>query len=440
MLEKLRKILAEKLAVMTTAKAKAFESDTTTKEDLDAFEKAMEEVKAAKKNLKAAEEAEALEADAALPANTPVTGTKAAVTVKMPETSTQKVATIIMGMVKGFKDHGLKGRNGLIKGLEDLGMAGMADELLGKALNSVTAIQGGLLVNETLAPDIIPILYPISSFFQGNPRRVPMPTGSYRQVAGASSANAAYTAEGANIAVSQPTFKDINMTAHKLAGIVPITNELLQYSLGAAEEFVRADLRQVMSNKADSAAYLGTGFVDEPIGIFNQPGILKVTAFNSTTPTAANIDGTARTMLNAVVRYPILLQGLEWRMAQTTIGYIQDLRDGNGNPVYEGMQGDGTNNNLSFKGYPVRVANFPENLGGGTNETYMALISFSNVLYGEARGLELAVSDEATIIQNGTATSMFSTDSTAIRAITSHDFGARYVEAVVLATAVKWGK
>lgn len=433
-LEQLRALLAEKTAAMTSLKAKAL-GDTATKEDTDALDAAIAEVKAVKEKIKKAEEIEALEAEAALPANQPA-GHKAAVTIKKPETPTQKVATIIMGMVKGYKDHNLKGKAGLIKGLEDLGMAGMADDLLTKALNTVSSVQGGLLVNETLANDIIPILYPVSSFFQGNPRRIPMPTGSFRQVAGASSASAAYTAEGANIMVSQPTFKDLNMTAHKLAGIVPITNELIQYSLGAAEDFVRADLRQVMSLKADNAAYLGTGFVDEPIGIFNQPGILKVVAANTTTPTPAQVDQTARTMLNQVVRFPVLLQGLEWRMSQTTLGYLQDMRDGNNNLVYEGLQGT----TPTFKGYPVRVANFPETLGAGTNETYMALISFSNVLYGEARGLELAMSDEAAIVQNGTTVSMFSTDSTAIRAITAHDFGIRYNEAVVLATGVKWGK
>lgn len=440
MLKKLRKNLADKTDALKALQEKAF-GEAATKEDVEALKSAIAEIKELKESIKMAEDAEALVAEASLPANDPIDDNnggqrRAPAQPAVPVTPQQKIGVIIMGMVKGHKDHGQKGRAGLVKGLEDLGYGGMADVLLSKALNSVSSVQGGLLVSETLATDIIPILYPLSSFFEGGPRRIPMPQGSYRQVAGASSATAAYTAEGANIVVSQPTFKDINMTAHKLAGIVPITNELLQYSLGAAEDFVRADLAQVMSNKADSAAYLGTGFVDEPIGIFNQPGILKVVAYNSTTPSAAQVDATARTMLNAVVRFPVLLNKLEWRMAQTTLGYLQDMRDGNNNLIYEGLQGD----NPTFKGYRVRVANFPENLGGGTNETYMALISFSNVLYGEARGLELAVSDEATIIQNGTAVSMFSTDSTAIRAITSHDFGLRYNEAVVLATAVKWGK
>jgi len=435
-LEQLRKALADLVKGLDALKSKAF-GENATKDDTDALQKALDDIKALEAKIKLAEDAEDTIKRNSRPANDPVDPT---VKQDAPTETAQKVGLVMAGMIKAYRENGLKGSKAALVGLRDLGHEALADELsiAQRALNSVNGAQGGVTIGEKFAPDLIPLLYPMSSFMAGGPSEIPMPGGNYRQAGGAAGATASYRGEGQDIAVSQPTFRDIRMTAHLLAGMVPITNQLISYSLGAAERFARTDLASAMSTKMDTVSYLGLGINDDPLGIFNLPGTYSTAATNSTTPTVAQVDSDARKLLNRFVRYPMLLNGLEWRMSVRTIGYLQDLRDGNGNFIYPNLQG----NSPTFKGYPVRVAGtFPENLGGGTNETYLALVAFGHILYGQAKGLELAISDEASIAagQNGALVSMFSTDSTAIRATMEHDFSSRYVEAVALLTAVKWG-
>lgn len=438
-LEQLRKALADKVKGLDALKTKAF-ADGATKDDADALQKALDEIKGLEAKIKLAEETEDTIKRASRPANDPADPATPA-QAKHPETSAQKVGTVIAGMLKVYRESGIKGPKATIEGIRSLGHDRLADEVAAeqRALNSVNGAAGGIVIGENFAPDILPLLYPMSSFMAGNPVEVPMPQGSFRQSGGATGATASYRAEGVDITVSQPTFRDFRMTAHLLSGIVPITNQLIRYSLGAAETFARNDLAMAMSQKLDSVAYLGTGVNDDPTGILNLPGTYSTAATDSTAPSQTQVDGDARKLTTRFTRYPALLQGLEWRMSVHTHAYLRDMTDGNGNYIYPTL-------NLpapTWKGYPVRIAgNFPENLGGGTNETYLALIAFGHVLYGNAKGLELAISSEASIAagQNGALVSMFSTDSTAIRATMEHDVTTRYVESVAFLSAVKWGR
>lgn len=439
-LEELRKKLADKIAGLAALKDKAF-GDEATQEDADALQAELKEIEALEGKIALAVSADEAVRRNAQPANAPVQDQPIPGQVRNPapvETA-QKVGLVMAGMIKAYKESGMKGPKATLEGLRDLGHERLADELYTsqRALNSVSGADGGVTIGEDFAPDIIPLLYPMSSFMQGNPDSIPMPRGNYRQSGGATGATASYGGEGTDIDVSQPTFRDINMSAHRLGAIVPVTNQLIRYSLGAAERFARNDLAMAMSTKMDSVAYLGTGTGDDPTGILNQAGVYSTAATSTTTPTQAQVDSDARKLLTRFTRYPILLNRLEWRMSVHTHAYLQDMTDGNGNYIYPELR-SGT---PMFKGFPVRIAgNFPENLGSGTNETYLALISFSTVLVGEAKGLDLMISDEASIKVSGSMVSMFSTDSTAIRATMEHDFTTRYVESAAFLTGVKWGR
>lgn len=439
-LEQLRKALAEKVKGLDELKTKAF-ADEATQEDTGALKAALKEIKDLEAKIALAEETEETITRSSRPANDPASGRAAAKAKDAPTETAQKVGLVMAGMIKSYRESGMKGPKATLDGMRELGYEGLADELYAeqRALNSTQGANGGVIIGENFAPDIIPLLYPMSSFMAGKPREIPMPGGNYRQSGGATGATASYRGEGVDIATSQPTFRDIKMSAHLLSGMVPITNQLIRYSLGAAEEFARNDLAMAMSQTMDTKAYLGLGVGDDPTGILNLPGTYSTAATNSTTPSQAQIDTDARKLLTRFTRYPALLMGLEWRMSVFTAAYIADMTDGNGNYIYKEMRSD----TPMFKGYPVRIAgNFPENLGSGTNETYLALISFGHTLVGNAKGLELAISDEASIASGagGALVSMFSTDSTAIRATMEHDFTNRYVEAAAFLSGVKWGR
>lgn len=437
-LEQLRKALADKVKGLDELKTKAF-GDGATKEDADALTAALDEIDSLKEKVALAERAEKEIAESSRPANDPAEQRTAATAKDSPTETAQKVGIVMHGMIKSFRETGAKGMKATLEGMRDLGYERLADELHAeqRALSSTSGASGGVVIGENFAPDIIPLLYPMSSFMQGNPQDVPMPQGHYRQSGGATGASASYRAEGADIGVSQPTFRDLKMTAHLLSGIVPITNQLIRYSLGSAERFARNDLAMAMSQELDAKAFLGTGVDDDLLGIMNLPGTFSTAAIDDTAPTQAEVDTDARKLTTRFTRFPTLLQGLEWRMSVHTHAYLADLTDGNGNYIYPTL----SNPTPTWKGFPVRIAgNFPENLGSGTNETYLALIAFGHTLFGNAKGLELSISDEASIKVNGTDVSMFSTDSTAIKATMEHDVTTRYVEAVAFLSAVKWGR
>lgn len=441
MLEQLRKALADALKAAEPLEVKAF-GDEATADDTTALETAMSGIEALQKKIKTAESLEAIRAAAAAPVAAPANA-PAPAAAKTATEGAQKVGIVMQGMMKSFLEDGRKGLKATAAGIEALGYGGLATDLMdshqkASGMSSTSGASGGVIIGEDFVPDIIPLLYAQSSFLAGSPIDVPMPRGSMRQPKGSSGASAGYRGEGTDISVSSPTVRDINMTAHLLSGIVPITNQLINYSLGTAERFARNDLGMAMSLAMDTMAYLGLGTDDDLLGIMNLPGTYSVAATGATTPTVAQVDSDARGLLNRLLIYPSLISGTEWRMGVTAKGYLEDLRDGNGNYVYPELRKE----NPTWKGgFPVRIAGtFPENLGSGTDESYIALISFGHTLVGNSKSLEFAISDSASIKVGSDMVSMFSTDQTAIRATMEHDVTTRYVEAVSYLSAVRWGQ
>ena len=433
-LEQMIKALAEKIEGLKALQTAAMANDAT-EDATKALEVALDGIEKLEKNIKLAEKVAEHEKSQSVPADTPVDGPNAPAQAKSPDNIAEKLGVIMGGMLKEYKDNGAKGPEATLRGIEKLGYGQVAQEFSqNKSMTSLTGATGGFSIAENFNREIIGLLYPQSSFMSGNPRIIPMPDGNYRQSKGATGVSAVYRGEGDDIAIVQPTLAELSMSAKLLSAVVPVTNQLIRYSLGSASDFARNDLSSAMSIKMDTAAYLGTGAGDEPTGIMIAAGITSFAAAAGVSPTAAVVDAEARQLISVLTRYPLLGGGAAWRMSVRTFGYLSDMRDGNGNKIYPELE------NSRWKGYPIEIAGtYPENLGAGTNETYLALISFPWILVGESKGLELAISDEASIGPAATAVSMFSTDQTAIRATMEHDFGSRYEEAVGLLTAVQWG-
>jgi HK97 family phage major capsid protein len=443
-LEQLRKALAELVKGLTGLKAKAFGTEATA-DDTKVLEDALAEIESLEAKIALLEKAEATEKRAAAPANTPA-GSETIAPVPagakhMAKDANEKLGIFLLGAVKAYKDGKGRSSAAAAEQMRELGYDGVADEYLiqQKTMTTIVGADGGILTPPSWNLDIIPLLYETSTFMAGGPRIINMPTGNYHQPKGLSGATASYRAEGEDISVSQPTLADINMSAKLLSVIVPATNQLLRWSLGAAMEFIREDMGSAMSTKLDEMAYLGTGTSNDPLGIFRRPGINTSAAAAGVAPSTAVIDGAARSKSGIMTRYAALRAGAKWVMTPRVFDWLYDLRNTDGSKVFPEL----ASATPMWKGYPVLVTGtIPENLGTATNETYLALVSFRNVLFGETKGLSIKVSDEATIMPNGPTgdpVSMFSTDSTAIRATMEHDFGIRYNQAVNVLSAVQWG-
>ncbi len=371
------------------------------------------------------------------------------VTVKMK--ATERMGLIAMGIAASqFHLRDNQEMISPLKILEERGYAPLANEIertrklkadFIKALNAGTQTQGGYLTPDILATDIIELLYPETTFLQGEPVQRNMPNGTYRQAAGAASSTASYRKEGGPISVTEPAFREVNMSAKFLGAIVPMTRQMIDFSLPSARSFIETDLRERMSQVMDQAAYFGTGIDGEPLGATLLSGIQTVALVaTGTAPTLPNIDQQFTVLRLALFNNNIRNIG-RWRyvMAPRTLEFLQKARvfsTADGSYAYPETRMDPPR----MGQIPILVStNIPINLGVGGNESTIFLINFGDMLMGIQEGLAIASSIEATVIINGSPVSAFQNDLIFIRATSAHDFGSRRPLSFVQVNGVLWG-
>lgn len=331
----------------------------------------------------------------------------------------------------------------VMSALSENGFQRMADTLQAHAkshkrsLQAGSAVNGGILIPDSMQADIIELLRPATTFLRLNPRHVPMPNGTYKQGAGATGATAQYGVELQNAAVSEPTFRDVEMTAKELKALVPMSNMWLDFSLPTARAFVEADLRSAMAEAMDQNLLIGDGQQGRPLGIYNIPGIDSEADALGETPTLAQLDAFARSQINALALANVNLSSAKWTMGYGRAGYLEDIRDGNGNLAYPTMQGE----NKRWKGFPVIVGtNLPENLGAQGDAGYISFIASDHILFGEAPGMEFSVSSEAAYYDaNNVLRTAFQRGETLLLAVMRHDVNTRHLPAISVRTGVRWG-
>ena len=437
-LEQLIKSLAEKVKGLDALKTAAF-ADDATEDATKAFDDALGEIEAIEVKIEKAKKVAVLEKAQSEPANDPTDIVKKHATPIEKLSTMQKVGIGIAGLMKSHHEDGNKSWTGIAHHMEKMGYGEVALEFDArqKAMNSTSGAAGGFAVAEDFNEDIFRELAPFTAFLRGGPDSFPMPNGNYRQSGVAARPTAGYRAEGTVIAASEPTLLEINMSAKLLSGLIPITNQLINYTAERASRTAQATLLTTMGLTMDTAGFEGTGAANNPLGIFNVAGINTAVATGATAPTQAQVDTDVRKLLNPIAQFALLQMGVAWIMPQRVKGYLEDMKDAQGQYIYPTLQKD----NPTFKGYPVLVpGTIATNLGGGTDETTVALVSFGQVLLGESGGLRIAISDEATYDSGGgTMVSAFANDLTLIRATMEHDWTPRYAEAVGTLTAVRWG-
>lgn len=439
--EQLRALLREKHVGLKSLREKAM-ATTGTLDDLTALEGAIIEIEGVEKRIDLAEKSEAIEARASLPVNQPVNTPTVPATVKEVK-GDQALALVAASIIKSRVDGAHP-----MKVLEDNGYGGFAAAIMSdpkaKAVNTLVSAEGGILVPQAQVGGIVPLLRKQSTFLDAGPTRVEFTNGQYKVGRGATGATASYIAEGALKPVSTPTFDAINMQAKKLAGIVPLTNEAKRWALPSLEQYVRNDLQQALAQTMDLNAWLGTGAGASPTGILNKSGVQTYTpTFASpTAPTLAELDRLATGMILLFTTNNILASGnWRWVMSYRTAMRLADMRVGagtDGDMAFPSMQGIGAGGAVTWKGFPVSVtAQLPTNGGTNTDETLIALVDFSHVLFGEEEGITMKMSDQATLDLTGAGTTflhLFQQNMFALLSEAMHDFGLRFTKAVVKAT------
>lgn len=413
-----------------------------TDDDLVTVKNLTTESKDLTSKIEALEEAEQVRAAAALPAGAPAGQASVHAAPAQKLSTAEKVGLVVAGLAKSYLEDGVRSPKGAFKCLEEAGYGFVAKEfsdhnIRQRALNSGSAASGGVLVPESMASEIIDILRPTTTFLRAGPRRVPLIGGNYKVPAAASGATAAWRGEGKPAQVVQPTFKDISMSSKFLDTMVPLTNQLIRFSLPDVRAWVEMDMANAMGNELDLAAYYGTGTVNSPKGITKIDGVTRVAQTGGVAPTVAQIEADASALELSMMSKNLPMLGASWIMNPIDFLYLQNLRDGNGNRYYPELQ----NAMPMWRNKPVYVTTqIPATLGGTTDESELLLVAFGHVMYGEGTTISFSVSQEASYIQNGTTVSAFQNDLTLIKASAEADVDIRYLESVAVLTGVRWGR
>lgn len=458
-LKTLRQRLKDGRAALVDLKAKAF-ADNASAEDMNAYDAGLEACEKTLSQIKKLEREQEIEAASTKAADEPAgmghnggpdarTWAAPKKTVKDEQKTLLPVAAQMKAAIinKQAAESGSDEKVSAVDLLKNEGYGDVLKEFDAKAREQrfkagvASTISSSVLLPQPVTEEIIPILYPETTFLQGNPRRVQLVGGVYRQPRGTGSSTAAYVGEGAKKPVGAPTFDDIRMSSHKLAGIVYMTNEAVKWTVGRLEEYIRQDLRTTMGLKMDSAMYFGTGAGATPTGIFNRPGITTfdgsgTTLFaNNRKPTVGELDTIAMRMILSLTGANITRNPRwRWTMGYRFWAYLDTLRDGNGNKIYPELAQN------QWKGIPILVSNqFLENGGANADAGDLGLVDFSHVLFAEEEGMTMKTSTEATIDDAGTLVLLWQQNMSAILCEMQHDVQLDQPKAVARLTNVRAG-
>lgn len=311
---------------------------------------------------------------------------------------------------------------------------GAEGEAVAKALSTDDATAGGVLVRPNYANEVIELLRPQSAVMALQPTIIQMGAASFLLPKLSGGASASYIGEGVDIPVTQPTTGDVRLIFKKLAALVPVTNDMMRYAAPGSETIIRDDLVAALRQRSDLAFIRNTGVGDTPRGLrYQAPGANVIPA--NGTVNLANVTFDLGQLILTLLEADVRMIRPGWIMAPRSAMYLMTVRDGNGNYAFRDEMMAGR-----LWGYPYKTTTqIPTNLGGGSNQSEIYFADFADVVIGEAMGLALDISTEASFIdENSQLVSAFSKDLTVVRAILEHDMAVRHNASVAVLTEVTW--
>lgn len=294
-------------------------------------------------------------------------------------------------------------------------------------------VQGGFLVNTDYSTDLIAALTPAVAVRKMGAVSVPMPNGnlSTRKQTGTSSA--AWVGERQPIKTSAPTVGNVALKAKKLAGLVPITNDLLRYSSIQTDQFVRNDIVTQMALAEDQQFIRGKGSDYAPSGLrylAAAANVISATAAVSVQSVRNDLGSMRLRLTNNNI--PMLAPG--YIINPTVAEFLSQLQTATGALAFPEMA-DGR---IGSYRYAVTTS-VPSNLGDKGNASELYFADFAQIMIGDALQTTLAVSTEASYTDSaGQTRSAFQNDETLVRVIEAVDLGSRYDAAIAVLTGATW--
>ncbi len=286
-----------------------------------------------------------------------------------------------------------------------------------KAMASTPLSSGGIMIPTPLAGTVIDLARNQTRLIQAGAITVPMSTATLRYARLDQDVLPSWTNEAANIPLSAAAFDSVLFTAHKLAALVAIDNELLEDAQNS-DAVIENSIAKGIALALDYAGLYGTGVAPQPQGLH---GIVPTVAaagaptFDLMLQAIADVTG-ANFMPNAAI------------YNSRTMNSLAKLKDSQGRYLEPPTE---------YAALTKYMTNqIPSNLGTGTNESQAFVGQWDQLALGLRASLQIEVSREAGYFDGTAQQSAFSKDQTLIRAILRADWQPLHTSAFAEVTGI----
>lgn len=294
-------------------------------------------------------------------------------------------------------------------------------------------VQGGFLVNEDYSNDLIDVLRPAVAVRRMGAVPAPMPNGNMTMRKKTGTTSAQWVGERKPIMPSAPTVGVLKLSAKKLAGLVPIANDLLRFNSISSDAMVRDDIVTEMSVAEDQTFLRGAGSEFSPIGLRYMASAANIIAASAVVSVQSVRNELSKLRLG-LSRNNVPMRRCGYIINPTLKEFLEQLQISTGALAFpEISQG-------RIGSYPfTESTSVPDNLGDAGNQSEIYFADFSQIMIGDAVQTTLAVSTEASYVDSeGETRSAFQNDETLVRVIEHVDIGTRYDSAISVLTGAAW--
>lgn len=278
-----------------------------------------------------------------------------------------------------------------------------------RALTGATSSDGGALIPIDYIPRLIELLYAKVIASALGAKKVPFANGRARIPKMTAGSTAYWSAEGATIQQSQPSFGFVELVAKDLTALVPISNDLLYDTGFSANEFVVNDLIRRIALALDLAVFYGTGKNNQPLGLDNAPDLTKTASNTGAKSAHDDIEG----MLGRYYSANPLDEKTGWAMHPTLENWLKLVTSSTGQFIFRDEMTQGM-----FMGRPYKTSTQIK-VTSGKHELWLG--DWIEVDIGEANALKIDSSQEASFGSGSGTVSAFANNLTVIRAIQRTD-------------------
>lgn len=292
-----------------------------------------------------------------------------------------------------------------------------------KAMSITAPSEGGYLVPEVYAQEVIELLRPLTIIGALHARRVSMPNGNMTIPKLRGGAKAHYIGEKRKGKASGATVGTVKLSAKKLITKVVITNDLLRSNTYGADQMILDDALAAMAERQNAALLNGKGTEYEPKGILNIEDVQRwsVGAMPGNDVTGSMLARLLQKNVRDNGSLGFVLNGYLWEALYNTV-------NSSGNYVYRASMDEG-----KLGKYPYFVSDAIGTGKDANEKTSMILGRWSDFIIGDQLGMETRLFDQGTVEDEDGTISAVDDDCSILRIISTHDFGVRHEESFVVA-------